>query len=279
MDALELWADQLGRWSPPEREGPAPKDSDDGWVTIARWQRRMARRHGDDDNPLLSLLVDTTDGRSTVLDIGAGAGRLAIPLSTRVEKVFAVEGSPAMRQALQERIAERSADNVEVLAGKWPGVAVPQVDVVICANVVYDVADLGPFLLKMNEVARLSCFVELTPRHPLDAFRELWQDFVNWTPPNGPTYLDAVACLRQLGIEPLVQVVQSKPRLVFEDPDEATAFYHDRLGLTKGSQTEQALRQRVAKRGGVKNGQWVPDWQFDGTVILSWSSEKPSALK
>ncbi|MCL5961091.1 MAG: class I SAM-dependent methyltransferase [Chloroflexi bacterium] len=271
MDALKLWMEQLILWSPPKNDSLSPKGPDDDWTKMAKWFGKMAPQIEEGGSPLLLRVEELVDSRSVVLDVGAGSGRLAIPLAPKVGKILAVESSPAMRSALQTRIAELGADNVEVVAGRWPGIEVPQVDIAFCANVVYDVADLGPFLLKMDQVAKHHCFIQLTPRHPLDAFRELWEEFVGWTPPHGPTYLDAVECLRQLGIEPRVEVAPSKRWLRFRDPIEATAFYRDRLGLAEGSGVQEALQERVAERGCMRNGNWIPDWQFDKTVILSWS--------
>ncbi|MBI4318456.1 MAG: class I SAM-dependent methyltransferase, partial [Chloroflexi bacterium] len=212
-----------------------PKGTDD-WAKMAEWFGRMARPAKEGDSPLFLRVKEMVDSHSVVLDVGAGAGRLALPLASRVGKVLAVESSPAMRSVLLSRIAEQGVDNVEVVGRRWPWVELEQVDIAFCANVVYDVADLAPLLLKMNQVAKRHCFIELTPRHPLDAFRELWQDFVGWTPPNGPTYLDMVACLRQLGIEPGIEVRPSNRSLRFSNPKEAAAFYRDRLGLAEGTE-------------------------------------------
>jgi SAM-dependent methyltransferase len=271
MDTLKIWRDQLILWSPPRVDSPQPQGTEDAWAKRAKWFGRMAAQSQISDNPLLSRIARIANRRSVILDIGAGAGRLAIPLAERVRRVLAVESSPSMRRALEERIMERKIDNVELIAGRWPDVQAPQVDIAFSANVVYDVADLGPFVLKMDQVADRGCFIELTPRHPLDALRDLWEEFLGWTPPNGPTYTDAVACLQQLGIKPQVEVVKSESGFRFRDLDQATAFYRDRLGLTEGSGVEESLQKRLATKGIEKDGEWVSGWRFEETVILSWA--------
>jgi len=54
-----------------------------------------------------------------VLDIGAGTGRIAVPLAERGVKVFCVEPSPAMRREFHNKLSARPglSKNIELVAG------------------------------------------------------------------------------------------------------------------------------------------------------------------
>src|SRR5262245_8405298 len=54
-----------------------------------------------------------------VIDVGAGGGRIAIPLSRRCRRLVAVEPSPAMRAVLEDEIARHAVGNVRVVPARW----------------------------------------------------------------------------------------------------------------------------------------------------------------
>lgn len=56
---------------------------------------------------------------SKVLDIGAGPGSIAIPLSEKVKHVTAVEPSTGMIEVLEENMAEYGRDNVSIIRKRW----------------------------------------------------------------------------------------------------------------------------------------------------------------
>src|SRR5512142_1745945 len=74
------------------------------------------------DEPVLDVLQALARPDSTWLDIGAGAGRYALPLALRVHQVIAVEPSAGMRRALRTGIDEHGLANVRVVPGTWPDV-------------------------------------------------------------------------------------------------------------------------------------------------------------
>jgi len=67
---------------------------------------------------------------------------------------------------------------------------------VTCHHVLYNVAELGPFVTALTSHARRLVVVELTARHPLTALNPLWERFHGLVRPNVPTACDALACWR-----------------------------------------------------------------------------------
>src|SRR5437879_1888037 len=56
------------------------------------------------DDTVLAALLALASPSDTWLDLGAGGGRYAVPLSRRVAKVIAIEPSAGMRRVLGESI-------------------------------------------------------------------------------------------------------------------------------------------------------------------------------
>lgn len=63
-----------------------------------------------------------------VLDIGAGTGRIAIPLAERGMKVFCVEPSPAMRREFHKKLSAlpEVSKNIELVAGNTTSFKFPR---------------------------------------------------------------------------------------------------------------------------------------------------------
>ena len=78
------------------------------------------RRTGE---PALDVLAEQAGSNETWLDIGAGAGRYALPLAQRVREVIAVEPSASMRRALRTGMDEHGIGNVRIVPGAWPDAA------------------------------------------------------------------------------------------------------------------------------------------------------------
>lgn len=83
---------------------------------VAGYDRKQGSVPGEDAEEDINLLRDHGLGeRSTVVDLGAGTGRFAVAAAAAFGRVVAVELSPAMLDALRERVAGGGRANVEVV--------------------------------------------------------------------------------------------------------------------------------------------------------------------
>ncbi len=112
-------------------------------------------------------------------------GRPAFPSFT-AGRIVAVDQDVEMLNAL----TELAGDLVQVRAveGRWPDVApdVDAVDVVVCANVAYNVADLAPFAAALTTAARHRVVLELSVDHPQSVLAPLWRHFWGVERPGRP---------------------------------------------------------------------------------------------
>jgi len=99
-------------------------------------------------------LVDLVKPNDTVLDVGSGPGRYALPLANIGRQVTAVEPSAAMREQLELVLSKREAPNITVVPTTWEDARIEPHDVVVCANVLYPIAHAVPFIRKLDAHAR-----------------------------------------------------------------------------------------------------------------------------
>lgn len=194
----------------------------------------------------------------SVLDIGAGTGAASLPLLPPARLLVAVDESAAMLDELRT-LAPADADvDVVTVHGRWPDVAdeVDAADVVVCANVLYNVADLRPFLEALHRHARARVVVELTAEHPQCPLGPLWRYFWGLDRPDGPTAEDAVTVIEEtLGVR-VASERWSRP--VVDHGTETIPWLRRRLCLT--ADKDEELAELVAARGSVAPRQMVTCW-------------------
>jgi hypothetical protein len=243
MSALSTWADQLAAWAIPNEVLSRAEDSP--WVLprqlfIRRADRQLAHPTGATHAAATAALAEP----GTVLDVGAAAGATSLALPATM--VTAMDTDGELLDAFAAR-AERQGVPAKVLHGRWPDLApwAGTVDVVLCGNVFYNVADLGPFALALTNAARREVIVETAARHPLTELNPLWRRFHGITRPEGPTADDCVAALAEVGIHAEVTRWRREPEPEYADFADLVDVTRRRLCLPADAapEVDKALRE------------------------------------
>ena len=129
------------------------------------------RRTGD---PILERIAQQVSADDTLLDVGGGAGRFALPLALRCRHVTVVEPSAAMLRALEAGAKDAGITNITVVPHTWEQAHIEPADVVLCANVLYGPAEIVPFVHKLEASARGRVLVLLSMQSPLSAYSPFW---------------------------------------------------------------------------------------------------------
>ena len=191
------------------------------------WDRRAAgfkaSLQGRPEDPFLDFLEPWLSPRKTVLDVGAGWGRHAVPLTARVDWVTAVEPSEGMRDLIPEK------DNMTVIATDWEHAEPAPADIVICCHVLYGVPEVVPFLEKLEASARERVFVYLRDRPPPLPAEELALE-LGFARTRMPEFRDLYPVLRQLGVAPEVAMLRYPSRPVYASLEAAEAEVQAALG-------------------------------------------------
>jgi Methyltransferase domain len=232
------WAEQW-RSLVAERAAAAGGHRDPGY-----WDRRaptFARSTQARSDAFLDVLAPYLSPRKTLIDVGAGSGRHAVPLAERLEWVTAVEPSEGMRAQIPHR------DNMTVVASTWQDAAVAPADLLICSHVLYGVEDPVSFVTKMETSAREQIFIMLR-ESPMAHLAALVRDRMLGEEPRLPRFSDLFMLLMQMGIAPDVKFASYPNPQRYADLDEALAdcqaMIGDRWDEKKGRPIVQGLLER-----------------------------------
>jgi SAM-dependent methyltransferase len=260
LDWNEAW--QTGR-----RRTQHRWDGRDFWNARAASFAGHARegRYCDD---VLALLQPSPEW--TVLDVGCGAGTLAIPFAARVKSVTAMDISDKMLELLDERCKELGIANVRsVLAGwddDWQAAGIREHDVVIASRSFF-AADLRSAIHKLTSVARKRVMiVSLVGDGPYD--RSIF-DAVKRPLYRGPDYRFITNFLAQEGIFANVSFIRETEDKTYANLDEAVQGMRWMLdGLTAAEEAllRTHLGERCVRRDGAlalpqpKVTHWAAIW-------------------
>lgn len=211
----------------------------DFWRSLAH-RFTPAKREDAFEDETLKAILPLIRAEDTVLDIGAGAGRLAVPLAERCAHVTAVEPSESMRERLTEQAKAWGVDNITVVGERWEEAEVEPTDVAIAAHVVYTVQDIEAFLRKLSDHAKREAIVVVFDEPAMSNYFALWPDVHSEERIALPSLPQLREALAEMDIafkaEPLPEW-ESRP---FKDRESAVKESMARLFV--GEETEKAAK-------------------------------------
>jgi 2-polyprenyl-3-methyl-5-hydroxy-6-metoxy-1,4-benzoquinol methylase len=254
------------------REQSAPADRTFGPPSVESF--RADRERADDARVLhaLSALV-ASDG--IVVDVGAGAGRFAIPLARRVARVIAIEPSETMRNALESDAQRSGVSNIEVVASRWEEADGVSGDVVIAAHVVYPLSDIESFIRKLDAATRRHVAMVVFERPPLSWLADFWPHVYGEARLPAPHLPQVVEVVAELGFGPAsVELIEVEP-FDLGPPEVARQKLRRRLYVAPGSPVDDRLADAMQALLEERDGVLVPRVQTPIRVgLVRWTPSR-----
>lgn len=202
------------------------------------------------DDEVLGHLLALARPEDTWLDIGAGAGRYALPLALHVREVIALDPSPGMLAALREQAGDHGIANVTAVEDRWPvdSTAGPalKADVALIANLGYDVEAIGPFLDAMESAATRLCVAVLADRQPSAPAHAFWPAVHGEERAELPALAQFRDLLRARGCRARAVGVP-RPVRGFPTREELARWLRNQLFLEPGSARDAALGRELER--------------------------------
>jgi SAM-dependent methyltransferase len=199
IDSANTWRDALAAWAIPDRI-LAAAPSDPHGFSVRRFTALAEEALAQPPTVTHRRAAEALPDGGTVLDVGCGGGAGSLPLAERAGLLVGADQSPQMLEAFAAATA-RLGVAARTVQGAWPDAAdrAPVADVVVCLHVVYNVAELAPFVEALTAHARRRVVLELPTRHPLAWLAPYWRAVHDLDRPDGPTSDDALAVVADLG--------------------------------------------------------------------------------
>lgn len=200
---------------------------------------------------------------SSVLDVGAGPGTLAIPLARSGCRVTAVEPSPGMVECLRDNVKAEGLDNVRIIPKRWEDVDAEK-DLqapydVVTASYSLGFDDLRAALQKMNDVAGRCVYIFwfADMKSPWQqTYGDIWERLYDVKPRADGQPNIVFNLLTQMGIFTNVEVFREEMTSRFAGLDEAVADQKYGLNLATPEQ-EAVLRDYLSGRLQPEDGKYA----------------------
>ena len=245
----ENWADRVRANAAQVAAVRSEPDDADFYAPVTRmFVVDPARR----DDPVLSALLALARPGETWLDIGAGAGRYALPIAAVAGRVIALDPSSSMLEALRDGAVRAGIENVRAVEARWPPDAEtraefgedPIADVALLAHVGYDIEAIVPFVDAMEAAARSQCVAVLMTESPAAIAAPFWPLVHGQARVALPALPDFLELLDARGVRPEVSMVPSERRR-WSDRDELRAFLRRQLWTSSGTGPDQRLEAAI----------------------------------
>jgi CTP:molybdopterin cytidylyltransferase MocA/SAM-dependent methyltransferase len=229
------------------------------------------------DDPLLGALLDLVRPGETWLDVGAGAGRFALPIARALDEsggeVIALDASPSMLEGLREIAEDYAIENVRTVEARWPEDSASQglaADVALIAHVGYDIEAIGLFLDALERAADRLCVAVLMERVPASAADPFWPPVHGMERVSLPALPDAIELLEARGRRPTVARIEVESRR-FDSREALAGFVRRQLWIDpdgpKEARFQGALDELVVEDG---DGWSLRDRPPSDVGVVTW---------
>ena len=220
----------------------------------------------------------------SVLDVGAGTGVFAIPLAKLVKKVVVVEPSAGMLKILQKKAKKEKLDNIEIVCKKWEDTSKEELlkycgggfDLVIVSHSLYYITDIHHSFKKMNDLSRglVYLFTGCSGENRDKAYQNFYLRLHKKPLPPYPDYSCLYMVLREIGIQPDIEMIEARAKKPIESVDEVIDTWRKHLKMKKLSKDQKdAINEYLADKIKKENGKLYHSYEYKNALIY-WKVEK-----
>ena len=226
------------------------------WNTLkAKWYQKGLKFNTLPETAL-KIILPKTKNCKTFLDVGAGCGTFAIPLSKEGKKVTAIDPSAPMIKLLEEEIKKKRIKNIKTILAAWGETEIKPHDVVLCANVPELLKDSIEFWKQAHSLAKKAVFLieGADPNADKFYYKELYPLLFNKPFAGRTDYFKTYTNLHNLGIFANVEIIEYAFDQPFDNMKEALDFWKEYMGIVTAEHDEKLRNFLEGKLEKFKGG-------------------------
>jgi SAM-dependent methyltransferase len=237
MVILSMQMDWDALWKAARRDASLERHNRD---KVKFWNRRAvnyndASHNGAERIAQITRRFDITK-ETTVLDVGAGTGVLAIPLAKIAGSVTAIDPSSGMLDELKTAAARERLDNITCLERRWEDVSIGE-DItphdLVIASFSLIMLDIRAALEKMHAAASRAVCLFWFAGPVQGANEDLWPRLYGRPCLPGPDYIYLLNVLYQMGVYPDVEIRTSDFKHYYDNPEAALDDLLSKLNVSR----------------------------------------------
>ena len=271
QDAVDRWHSQVRRHHSQSIAAQQNFDpNQDFWEGMAQNFKDDPFLKGD---PVIDRLEQEFAECRTLVDIGGGAGRLALPLSLSREAVTVVDSSKSMLLELQDSCEEAKIENVSSVFGLWEDAVIDIHEGALCSHVTYGIENIGKFLENVNQYASKRVVIIAFMKSPQAHLESLWREVHEEERVHLPGVPELMDVLWQLGIAPELNIIEHLGPHIYGSEKDAISDLRRRLYVNQGTRKDEILT-RVLKSDLKPTEQGMELANSDGRIscLISWNN-------
>ena len=254
-------------------QGKQPQD--DPWASMAAEVFRHDPHRKLDAN--LEVVATYVQPGDVMIDVGGGAGRVALPLALRCKEAISVDPSPSMCVEFEGSAAEARISNARVIQADWLELQPMSADLIFSADVVYFVRDIGRFIKKIDASCRRA-IITVWSVPPPNGGAKLFHLVHGEELEPAPGHRQLLPVLWDMGILPDVRVLPDFPRWADQSAatrDGAVQLALDWVGVETDDQDrvrsliEANFQELFSKSLGGFHPLWFP---YARELLITWET-------
>ena len=271
QDAVDRWHSQVQRHHSQSIAAQQNFDpNQDFWEGMAQNFRDDPFRKGD---PVIDRLEQEFAECETLVDIGGGAGRLALPLSLSRAAVTVVDSSKSMLAELKHSCEEAKIENVAPVFGLWEDAVIEIHEGALCSHVTYGVESIEKFLKNVNQYASKRVVIIAFMKSPQAHLESLWREVHDEERVHLPGVPELMDVLWQLDIAPELSIIEHLGPHIYGSKQDAISDLRRRLYVNQGTRKDEILT-RVLKGDLKPTDQGMELANSNGRIscLISWNN-------